>query len=258
MPPQEPVDQNRNRYQMRQLCEGLKPNDLKDLINPVMEIDTYKSVMGDDENVIVLSFAVKGNDPAKDFENFVEQGYGFVLDSDVSSGETDEGTYKVFIEIERGRKSISQIEDILYGLTQLSGIEDWRFRYYKDLQSHPVDKLKDMIPITPESYRAKIDESFDNDIRFFFRKSPMDYMILENNMLTFKRIFNSPVKMEILDYGTRLEMLTNLTGTIRIDETSTSETMWLTKYFGNYNITKYDDFFVFENDNTVFKFKLVR
>lgn len=253
-----PADQNRNRYQMRQLCEGLKPNDLKDLIKPVFNVDTYKSVMGDDENVIVLSFDVTNGDAAKDLENFVEQGHNFVLDSDVSSGETDEGTYKVFIEIERGRKSVSQIEDILYGLTQLSGVEDWRFRYYKDLQSNPVDKLKDMIPTTPETYRDKIDESFDGDIRFFFRKSPMDYMMLEGNMLTFKRIFNSPVKMEILDYGTRLEMLTNLTGTIRIDETSTSETMWLTKYFGNYNITKYDDFFVFENDNTVFKFRLIR
>ena len=243
---------------MRQLCEGLKPNDLKDLIKPVFNVDTYKSVMGEDENVIVLCFDVANKEAATDLENFIEQGHNFVLDSDVSSGETDEGSYKVFIEIERGRKSISHIEDILYGLTQLSDIKEWTFRYYKDLQKHPLDKMKEMIPITPETYRAKIDESFDSDIRFFFRKSPMDYMMLEDNMLTFKRIFNNPVKMEILDYGTRLEMLTNLKGTIRIDETSTSETMWLTKYFGNYNITKYDDFFVFENDNTVFKFKLLR
>ena len=254
------VDQNRNRYQMRQLCEGLKPNDLKDLVNPIIEIDTYKSVMGDDENVIVLSFSINGNDAAKDFENFVEQGYKFVLDSDVSSGEADDdGNYKVFIEVERHPKSISQIEDILYGLTQLSGVEKWKFRYYKDLQSYPIDEIKNIVPTTPEGYREKIDESFEGDIRFFFRKSPMEYMMLENNnILTFKRIFNSPVKMEIMDYGTRLDILTHLTGTIRIDETSTSETMWLTKYFGNYNITKYDDFFVFENDNTVFKFKLIR
>jgi len=252
------ADQNRNRYQMRQLCEGLKPNDLKDLINPIMEIDTYKSVMGDDENVIVLSFSVNGNDAAKDFENFVEQGYKFVLDSDVSSGETDDGNYKVFIEVERGNKSILHIEDILYGLTQLSGIEKWKFRYYKDVQSYPIEELKSIVPTTPEGYREKIDESFDNDIKFFFRKSPMEYMMLESNILTFKRLFNSPVRMEMMNYGTRLDLLTNLKGTIRIDETSTSETMWLTKYFGNYNITKYDDFFVFENDNTAFVFKLIR
>jgi len=243
---------------MRQLCEGLSPKDLSDLIKPVFEVDTYKSMTGDDDHVVVISFEVIGNTAAKDLVNFIEQGYKFVVDSDVSSGETDEGIFRVFVELERGRKSVLEIEEILYGLTQLSGIDDWRFRYYKDAQNHPIDKLKEMLPTTPESYREKMDESFENDIRFFFRKSPMDYMMLENNMLTFKRIFNSPVRMEILDYGTRLGLLTNLEGTIRIDETSTSETMWLTKYFGNYNITKYDDFFVFENDNTVFKFKLMR
>ena len=243
---------------MRQLCEGLSPNDLKDLIKPVFDVDTFKSMTGDDDHVVVISFEVIGNDPAKDLVNFIEQGYKFVVDSDVSSRETKEGIFRVFVELERGRKSVLEIEEILYGLTQLSGIEEWRFRYYKDIQSHPIDKLKEMLPTDPKSYRDKMDESFDSDIKFFFRKSPMDYMILEGNILTFKRIFNSPVKMEILDYGTRLSMLTNLEGTIRIDETSTSETMWLTKYFGNYNITKYDDFFVFENDNTVFKFKLIR
>jgi hypothetical protein len=243
---------------MRQLCEGLSPNDLEDLIKPVFDVDTYKSMTGDDDHVVVISFEVIGNDPAKDLVNFIEQGYKFVVDSDVSSGETDEGVFRVFVELERGRKTVLEIEEILYGLTQLSAVKEWRFRYYKDRQSHPIDELKKMLPTTPETYRAKMDESFENDIRFFFRKSPMDYMMLENNLLTFKRIFNSPLKMEILDYGTRLSMLTNLEGTIRIDETSTSETMWLTKYFGNYNITKYDDFFVFENDNTVFKFKLIR
>jgi len=243
---------------MRQLCEGLKPDDLKDLINPIIEIDTYKSVMGNDEDVIVLSFSINGSDAAKDFENFVEQGYKSVMDADVSSGETDEGTYKVFVEVKRGNKSVSDIEDILYGATQLTGIEEWKFRYYKDFKSYPIEELKNVVPFTPETYREKIEESFDNDIKFFFRKSPMEYMTLENNTLTFKRLFNSPVRMEMMNYGTRLDLLTNLKGTIRIDETSTSETMWLTKYFGNYNITKYDDFFVFENDNSAFVFKLIR
>ena len=98
---------------MRQLCEGLKPNDLKDLIKPVFNVDTYKSVMGEDENVIVLCFDVANKEAATDLENFIEQGHNFVLDSAVSCVETDEGSYKVFIEIELGRKSISHIEDIL-------------------------------------------------------------------------------------------------------------------------------------------------
>jgi hypothetical protein len=64
--------------------------------------------------------------------------------------------------------------------------------------------------------------------------------------------------MELVNYGTRTDILNNLAGTIRIDETSTSETMWLTKYFGDYNITKYGDDFVFENDNSVLVLKLTK
>jgi hypothetical protein len=63
--------------------------------------------------------------------------------------------------------------------------------------------------------------------------------------------------MELKEHGTRTDILSNLKGTIRIDENSTSEAIWLTKYFGNYNITKYDDLFVFENDNNVLVFKLI-
>jgi len=245
---------------MRQLCEGLKPNDLKDLVKPVFNIDTFKSVMGNDEDVIVLAFDVIGSQPANDLSSFLEQIQDDdVLDADVSSGETDDGVFKVFVEIKRNRKSVKTISEILYNIKQLTGIEEWRFRYYKDVQSHPIDDLERILPTTSEKYKENLEQVFEDDIRFFFRKSPMDYMVLEgDNKLTFKRIFNSPVKMEIVNYGTRTDLLTNLIGTIRIDETSTSETMWLTKYFGNYNITKYDDFFVFENDNNAFLFKLIR
>ena len=243
---------------MHQLNEGLKPKDLKDLVKPVFEIDTFRSKMGEDENVIVLSFEVLGEQPARDMVNFIEKGYDFVLDADVSSGEVDKNTFKVFVELERDRKSVSQIDDLLYGLDQLCEIGDWRFRYYRDPKSQPIDELSKIVPTTPESYRQRMDGVFENDMRFFFRKSPLDFIDLEENVMTIKRSFNSPVKMELINYGTRTEILNNLAGTIRMDETSTSETMWLTKYFGDYNITKYGDHFVFENDNNVLVLKLTK
>ena len=94
-------------------------------------------------------------------------------------------------------------------------------------------------------------------MKFFFRKSPLDYIDIQENQLTFKRFSNSPVKMELKDYGTRTNILGNLAATIRIDETSTSEAIWLTKYFGDFNITKYDDYFVFEDGNNVLMLKLI-
>ena len=64
--------------------------------------------------------------------------------------------------------------------------------------------------------------------------------------------------MKMLEYGTRTGILNNLAGNIRVDESSMSETMWLTKYFGNYNITKYGDHFVFENENSVMVLDLLK
>ena len=49
---------------------GLRQSDLEFTVDPVFEIDSYKSKMGDDEDIVVLSFSVNGEQPAKDLVNF--------------------------------------------------------------------------------------------------------------------------------------------------------------------------------------------
>jgi hypothetical protein len=243
---------------MSQLHEGLKNKDLKDLVNPKFEIDTFRSKMGNDEDVSVLSFDVTGHQAADDLVNFIEKGYDFVLDADVSSGEVDNNIFKVFVEIERGAKLVRNIEDLIYGLSELCDCSDWKFRYYKDSDSKPLSEISKVVPTNAQAYRLKVDSVFENDMRFFFRRTPLDYVMLEENIFTFKRPFASPIRMNLVNMGTRTEILNDLAGTIRIDEASMSETIWLTKYFGDYNITKYGDHFVFENDNTVLVLQLVK
>lgn len=242
---------------MSQLDEGLRSKDLKDLIKPIISVDSYKATMGSDEDICVIGFEVIGKEPADDLVSFIENGYDFVLNASASDGESSGKTFSVFVEVKRGNKLARQIEDILYGVGELAEINDWKFRYYKDFQSKPIEDIKHIVPTNTEFYKKKIEKIFEDDIKFFFRKSPLDYIDIEGNVLTFKRFINSPVKMELKELGTRTDILTNLKGTIRIDENSTNEAMWLTKYFGNYNITKYDDQFVFENDSTVLVFKLI-
>lgn len=242
---------------MNQISEGLNNQDLKDLVKHIFEVDVYKSKIGEDANVVVLTFQVTGAEAANDFVNFVEKGFNFVLDASPSISEDANGNYKVFIEIERSRKIRLQIEEILYGLGELTGIEDWKFRYYKDYQSKPIEELK-TIPTSKDEYEKRMQGIFESELRYFFRKTPLDSLIVENDILIFKRPFNSPVRMKLLSHGTRTDILNNLAGTIRVDETATSETLWLTKYFGNYNITKYDSHFVFENENIAMVFELQR
>lgn len=239
------------------LCEGLKTEDLKDLVRNVFEVDSYKSKMGEDQNVVVLAFEVTGHQPALDFADFIEKGYEFVLDADVSQGEDENGRYKVFVEIERSRKIGRQIGEMMYGISELTGEEDWKFRYYKDYHSKPLHEIGN-IPSSADDYQAQMGEIFESEMRHFFRRSRFDYLTAEGNVITFKRPFANPIKMRMLEYGTRTGILNNLAGNIRVDESSMSETMWLTKYFGNYNITKYGDHFVFENENTVMVFDLLK
>lgn len=240
-----------------QLHEGLKSEDLKDLVKTVFEVDSYKSKMGNDEDVVVLTFEVTGHRAAQDLIDFIEKGYNFVLDADMSQGEDEHGNFKVFIEIERNRKVSRQISEIMYGLSELTGCEDWKFRYYKDYHSKPLHEIGH-IPSSAEDYNAKMKDVFESEMRFFFRKTPLDYLFAEGDVMTFKRPFANPIKMKMIEHGTRTSILNNLAGNIRVDESSISESMWLTKYFGNYNITKYGDNFVFENENTVLVLNLLK
>ena len=79
---------------------GLRENDLKHMVHNVFEIDSFKSKMGEDEDIVTLSFSIRDKAPADDLVKFLEGGYSFILDADSTAGEQSDGTYKVFIELE--------------------------------------------------------------------------------------------------------------------------------------------------------------
>lgn len=143
----------------RLLRENLEQGDLKRLIHNELHIDQYKSKMGTDEDVCVISFKVSGKEPSADLVGFIEKGYDFVLDADVSSGEKEGGDYLVFVELERSEKLPAQIMEIMDDLMNLTEqkIEDWRVRYYKSATDNELseESLVDLIPTTPEAYDAK-------------------------------------------------------------------------------------------------------
>ena len=114
------------------LEEGLRKGDLEDLIYPIFEVDKFRSKMGEDRDVCVVTFQAKDRYPAKDLMEFIEKGFSFVLDADVSSGENEEGEYSVFVEIERSKQIAEQVKELIYGISKLTNINEWKFQYYKD------------------------------------------------------------------------------------------------------------------------------
>lgn len=141
-----------------QLFEGLDHGDLKRLIAPVLSIDQFKSKMGDDSDIIVLGFIVDGKEPARDLMSFIERGYDWVLDADVSSGELDDGQYFVFVETERSVDAPENIDKLIKDILNLTEQElsEWTFEYQKDKtdRSISVNELANTIPLTPSAYRA--------------------------------------------------------------------------------------------------------
>ena len=53
---------------------SLEHNDLKRLVHDELHIDQYKSKLGNDEDIVVMSLKVAGKEPANDIVSFVEKG----------------------------------------------------------------------------------------------------------------------------------------------------------------------------------------
>jgi len=233
----------------QQLNEELLAGDLKRLVNNIFEIDSYASKMGSDQDIVVLSFTVESKDPAEDLVRFCERGFDFVLDADHSPGELDNGKYKVFVEIERNRRVADQIDELLNGIKQLAEIDDFKFRYHKDFKSVPanVNSLREMIPNNKTTYQTSIQENHLKNFSNFFANSFVDKIATDNDNLVFQRYQADPIKMRIKDSGPKHRVYENIKGPIMLEGKDISEIMFYTKYIGNYNITKINNQYIFEN-----------
>jgi len=140
------------------LREGLEQGDLKRLVHTEMHIDEFKSKLGRDEDVVVISLKVTGKEPGVDIVNFVEKGYEWVIDADVSSGEMEDGDYIVFIECDRDPEVASNVMAMMEDLMNLTeqDISEWRVRYRSGRDHDLTEKnLQDMIPKTPQEYKEQ-------------------------------------------------------------------------------------------------------
>jgi len=151
--------------QHHQLNEGLHKQDLIYLVGNKIHIDEWDSKMGDPDEVITASFKVKQRMPAQDLVSFIENGYDWVLDADVSSGEVNEGEFLVFVEMPRRSGVYENLCELLEDLAHLTDIKlsEWNFKWYKQKEYHKFDEdaIKNVVPDTPKRYRD-IMEQFDS------------------------------------------------------------------------------------------------
>lgn len=150
------------------LLEGLDYHDMKGQIEPLVSVDEYAAKMGEDSDIVTVTFIVKSNLAAEDLVGWLEIGYDFVLDASVSEGELEPGKWLVFVEMKRRSNVPNKIIQILEDLQTLTDmdVKDYSIRVDDETHDANLDILKQVIILSPEEYKkTKGNEEELNEMR---------------------------------------------------------------------------------------------
>ena len=149
------------------LFESLGFKDMEGLMKPTIHVDEFSSKMGDDDDIIVISFFVRNAQAAKDLMSWFEKGYDFVLDADRSPGEIRPGRYLVYVEIRRRSTAGGHVEQLLDDLNTLTEFDEssvWSMHYRGKDVPFTRDTFDSTVPLTPKSYRDRYEKDL-NEVR---------------------------------------------------------------------------------------------
>ena len=158
---------HKHKHKHSPLFESLGFKDLEGLMKPTIHVDEFSSKMGDDDDIIVISFFVRDAQAAKDLMMWFEKGYDFVLDADRSPGEIRPGRYLVYVEIRRRSTAGGHVEQLLNDLNTLTEFEDssaWTMHYRDKEIPFTRDAFDATVPLTPKSYRDRYEQDL-NEVR---------------------------------------------------------------------------------------------
>lgn len=151
------------------LTEGLDYHDMKGQIDPRVSVDEYAAKMGEDSEIVTLTFILKSKEAAKDLVSWLEIGYDFILDASVSEGELEPGKWLVFVEMKRRTNVPEKIIDILSGLKTLTDrdVKDYTVVVNGEDYDPETEMLRQVIILTPRQYAKEkgIEDEELNEMR---------------------------------------------------------------------------------------------
>ena len=149
------------------LSESLGFKDLEGMMKPTIHVEEFSSKMGDDDDIIVVSFFVRDAQAAKDLMSWFEKGYDFVLDADRSPGEIKPGRFLVYVELRRRSTAGANVEQLLDDLNTLTEWEDssaWTMHYRDKEIPFSRDTFDATVPLSPRAYRDRHEKDL-NEVR---------------------------------------------------------------------------------------------
>lgn len=134
--------------------EGLSYHDMKDQVTPILSIDEFKSTIGEDSDIIVLTFIVSGEKVANDLVDWFERGYEWIIDSETSPGEVLDKKYYVFAELNRRSSAAKRIVELLDDMSTLTdmSLEDWEIKVDDEKIKATVEDIQNNVILNPNEY----------------------------------------------------------------------------------------------------------
>jgi hypothetical protein len=173
------------------LTEGLEYKDLETLIKPTLHIDEFASKMGDDADVVVLSFYVRDAQAATDLVSFFEKGYDYILDAETSDGEVKPNRYLVYVEIKRRTTLPVQILELLTDLESLTEhkVSDWTLHYNFEDFEMSEENIAKIVPLSPHAYREYAEKHL-NEMRSIAGIAVKTQLVTDPVLLALQRTAN--------------------------------------------------------------------
>lgn len=135
-------------------------------VTPILGIDEFQSQIGDDSDIMVLNFIVNAQEVGNDLVDWLERGYDWIIDAEVSPGEVLDKKYYVFAELNRRSTAPRRIMELLDDLNTLTDIKakDWQIKVDDKKYPASIESISEHVLLTPVEYKNR-DEGDLNEWR---------------------------------------------------------------------------------------------
>ena len=139
------------------LNESLDYLDMEGQVKDTVTVDEYAAKMGQDKDIVTLTFIVNSKLAAEDLVAWFERGYDWVLDASVSDGELEPGQWLVFVEMDRRSKVPDRIVTLLDDMGTLTGykLKDWTVEVEGDEVDADPELIRQKMILNPNQYEDK-------------------------------------------------------------------------------------------------------
>ena len=139
---------------MTKITEGLRQNDLEDLVKPYIAVDIHKPKIGEEKDNVVVAFYTLQEAVAKDLGSFIEKGPYDTIDVEVAPSPDDQNNWLVFCEFERRPDLYEHIQNVLTNIKSITNIAEWSFRAYRnpDIMQFTEDSFNDSVVVSKQQY----------------------------------------------------------------------------------------------------------